>query len=88
MLTVVMTSSVFKFSVDAAALCGTQGEARSDLHTLSTASRLDVIRGLFGPEVAASLLPLELTGGSGAVDDSVALDGPMGFTAEVRTQKT
>jgi hypothetical protein len=64
-----------------------QGEARSDLHTLPTASRLDVIRGLFGPEVAASLLPLELTGGSGDVSESVALDGPMGFTAEVRIQQ-
>lgn len=60
-----------------------QGEARSDLHTLPTASRLDVIRGLFGPELAASLLPLELTGGSGDVSDSVPLDGPMGFVAQV-----
>lgn len=61
-----------------------QGEARSDLHTLRTASRLDVIRGLFGPEVASSLLPLQSTGGSGGVSESVALDGPMGFVAEVR----
>jgi hypothetical protein len=61
-----------------------QGEARSDLHTLPTASRLDVIRGLFGPDVAASLLPLQLTGGSGDVSEGVALDGPMGFVAEVR----
>lgn len=60
-----------------------QGEARSDLHTLPTASRLDVIRGLFGLEVAASLLPLQLTGGSGDVSEGVALDGPMGFVAEV-----
>jgi hypothetical protein len=60
-----------------------QGEARSDLHTLPTAARLDVIRGLFGPELAASLLPLELTGGSGDVSDSIPLDGPMGFVAQV-----
>jgi len=59
-----------------------QGEARSDLHTLPTASRLDVIRGLFGPELATSLLPLQLTGGSGDVSDDVTLDGPMGFIAE------
>lgn len=62
-----------------------QGEARSDLHTLPTASRLDAIRGLFGPEVAASLLPVELTGGSGDVSEAVPLDGPMGFAAQVRT---
>eukprot|EP00882_Tetradesmus_deserticola_P008391 GHRQ01008848.1.p1 GENE.GHRQ01008848.1~~GHRQ01008848.1.p1 ORF type:complete len:560 (+),score=205.50 GHRQ01008848.1:133-1812(+) len=59
-----------------------QGEARSDLHTLPTASRLDVIRGLFGPDLAASLLPLQLTGGSGDVSAAVPLDGPLGFKAE------
>lgn len=56
-----------------------QGEARSDLHTLPTASRLDVIRSLFGPDLAASLLPLQLTGGSGDTSEHVTLDGPMGF---------
>jgi DNA mismatch repair protein MLH1 len=59
-----------------------QGEARSDLHTLPTASRLDVIRSLFGPDLAASLLPLQLTGGSGDVSAAVPLDGPLGFKIE------
>jgi DNA mismatch repair protein MLH1 len=59
-----------------------QGEARSDLHTLPTASRLDVIRSLFGPDLAASLLPLQLTGGSGDVSAAVPLDGPLGFTVD------
>lgn len=59
-----------------------QGEARSDLHTLPTASRLDVVSNLFGPELAANLLPLNLTAGTGDVSEAVALDGPMGFTAD------
>lgn len=59
-----------------------QGEARSDLHTLPSASHLDVIRGLFGPDLAASLLPVNLTGGSGDVGDDVTLDGPMGFVTQ------
>jgi DNA mismatch repair ATPase MutL len=51
--------------------CTPQGEARSDLHTLPTASRLDVIRSLFGTDLAASLLPLAVTGGSGDVSADV-----------------
>eukprot|EP00775_Hariotina_reticulata_P009980 gene9981-10135_t len=58
-----------------------QGEARSDLHTLPSASRLDVIRMLFGPDLAANLLPLQLSAGSGDVSEAVQLDGPMAFTA-------
>ncbi|WIA11054.1 hypothetical protein OEZ85_011206 [Tetradesmus obliquus] len=59
-----------------------QGEARSDLHTLPTSPRLDVIRSLFGPDLAASLLPLQLTGGSGDVSAAVPLDGPLGFKVD------
>jgi DNA mismatch repair protein MLH1 len=36
-----------------------QGETRSELHTLASATRLDVIRSLWGAEVAGKLLPLE-----------------------------
>uniref|UniRef100_A0A383V9C2 DNA mismatch repair protein S5 domain-containing protein n=1 Tax=Tetradesmus obliquus TaxID=3088 RepID=A0A383V9C2_TETOB len=59
-----------------------QGEARSDLHTLPTSPRLDVIRSLLGPDLAASLLPLQLTGGSGDVSAAVPLDGPLGFKVD------
>ncbi|KAI3434419.1 hypothetical protein D9Q98_002497 [Chlorella vulgaris] len=46
--------------------CKRQGEARSDLHTLAGASRLDNIRAVFGAAVAKNVLPLELMKGGGA----------------------
>ncbi|KAL4433570.1 hypothetical protein ABPG75_000011 [Micractinium tetrahymenae] len=46
--------------------CKRQGEARSDLHTLAGASRLDNIRAVFGAAVSKHVLPLELTCGDGA----------------------
>jgi DNA mismatch repair protein MLH1 len=79
-------SHVCRYSIYKAGTAGftlkRQGEARSDLHTLPTASRVDVIRSLFGPDLAASLLPLQLTGGSGDVSAAVPLDGPLGFKVD------
>ncbi|PSC74702.1 DNA mismatch repair Mlh1 [Micractinium conductrix] len=46
--------------------CKRQGEARSDLHTLAGASRLDNIRVVFGAAVSKSVLPLDVVCGSGA----------------------
>ncbi|PSC68750.1 DNA mismatch repair MLH1 [Micractinium conductrix] len=46
--------------------CKRQGEARSDLHTLADASRLDNIRVVFGAAVSKSVLPLDVVCGSGA----------------------
>ncbi|KAF8068255.1 Mlh1 [Scenedesmus sp. PABB004] len=76
---------VQKYAVFKAGACGftvkRQGEARSDLHTLASASRVDVIRALHGPELAAGLLPLAAAGGAGDVSDAVPLHGPMAFAA-------
>ncbi|KAK9820739.1 hypothetical protein WJX74_008211 [Apatococcus lobatus] len=47
-----------------------QGEARADLHTLPTASRLDNIRAIYGPSVANNLLPLKHK--TGDMDPAVA----------------
>ncbi|KAK9865973.1 hypothetical protein WJX84_001123 [Apatococcus fuscideae] len=60
-----------------------QGEARADLHTLPSASRLDNIRAIYGPGVANSMLALKHSVGDMAVasSSSFSSDGPV-FTAE------
>lgn len=42
------------------ALMQAQGEARADVVTLATASRLDNVRAVYGPGVARELMPLKL----------------------------
>ncbi|KAI7838887.1 hypothetical protein COHA_007352 [Chlorella ohadii] len=46
--------------------CKRQGEARSDLHTLPGASRLDNIRAVFGATISKNVVPFELARGGGA----------------------
>lgn len=55
------------------------GEARSELHTTASGSRVDAVRALYSPDLAAGLLPLEAAGGGGAVGPDVLLDAPLSF---------
>ncbi|PRW20651.1 DNA mismatch repair Mlh1 isoform X1 [Chlorella sorokiniana] len=63
-LDVMARYAVYKAGVSMS--CKRQGEARSDLHTLPGASRLDNIRAVFGAAVSKHVVPFELARGSGA----------------------
>lgn len=58
--------------------CKRQGEPRTDLHTVPTASRLENIRSVYGAAVAKDLISLDMRVGDG-IGPSVPLDGPLAF---------